>query len=68
MQRWFNVASTQETDIVSILCNVEKLTLEISFIFNVEQRNLDGDPQCWNNVDPTLKYWQDSIIYEKVNS
>ena len=68
VQRWFNVVSMLDTNIISMLCNVENPTLDFIVSFSTsDYRYLNGDPQCWNDVDPTLRCWQDSI-YEKDNS
>ena len=56
-----------DTDIVSMLCNVENPNLDFASFSTSDQRYLNGDLQCWNKVGPTLKCWQGSI-YEKVKS
>ena len=61
VQRWFNVFSTLDTDIVSMLCNVENPTSDFVSFSTSDQCYLNGDPQWWNNVDTTLKCWQGSI-------
>ena len=46
VQRLFNVVSTLDTDIVSIFCNVENATSDIVSFSTLNQRYLNGDPQC----------------------
>ena len=65
MQCWFNIVSAFDTEVASMLCNVENPTPDfVSFSTSDQQRYFKGDPQCWN---PNLKCWLGSI-YEKVNS
>ena len=54
-----------DTDVVSMLCNVENPTSDFVSFSTSDQRYLNDDPQFWNNANPTLKCWQGSI-YEKV--
>ena len=59
--------SMWDTDVVSMLCNVENPTSDFVSYSTLDRRCFHGNPQCQNNVDPTLKCWLCSI-YEKVNS
>ena len=54
------------TDFVSMLSNVKNPTSDFVSFSTFDQRYFNGDPQCCNNVDPTLKCWLGSI-YEKFN-
>ena len=67
VQRRCNVVSTLDMDIVSMLRNIENPISNFFSFSTLDQRYLNGNLQCWNNVDTTLKCWQGSI-YEKVNS
>ena len=64
--RWLNGISMLVTDIVSMLCNVEIPISNFVSFSTLHQRYLNGDLQCWNKVDPTLKCWSGSV-YKKVN-
>ena len=55
VQRCFSVVSTSATDVVSTLCNIENPTSGFVSFWTSHQRCFHTDPQCWNNVDPTLK-------------
>ena len=67
VQRWFNIVSTLDTGIVSMLCNIENPTSDFVSFSTSDKRYFNDDPHCWNNVDPTLKCWLGSIK-EEVNS
>ena len=53
----FNVVSTSSTDVVSTLRNVKNPTSDFVSFSTSDQRYFNVDPQCWNNVDQTLKFW-----------
>ena len=56
-----------DTNVVSMLCNVENPTSDFVSFLTTDQPYFNGNPQCRNNADPTLKCWLDSI-YEKIDS
>ena len=65
-QRCFNVVSiTSDTDIVSMLCNVENPVSDFVSFSTLDQHYFNVDPQSENNIDPTLKCWL-SIYRKKI--
>ena len=46
-QRCFNVVSTSDTDVVSMLCNVENPTSDFVSFSTSDPRYFNVDPQCW---------------------
>ena len=66
VQSWFNVVLMWDTDALSMLRNVENPTFDYVSFSTSDQRYFNNDPQCWNNVDLTLKLA--GSIYEKVNT
>ena len=52
---FFGVASMSGYYVVSTLCNVEKATSDFVSFSTSDQR-------CFNNVDPTLKCWLETIL------
>ena len=67
VQSWFNVVSTLDTNVVSMLCNLENPTSDFVSFSTSDQRYFNGDLPYWNNVNPILKCWL-GIICEKGNS
>ena len=56
-----------DTDPLSMLLNAVNPTSDFASFSTSDQRYFNGDPQCRNNFDPTLKCSLGSI-YEKFNS
>ena len=47
-RRWFNVASTSDTNVVSTLCNVENPTSDFASFSTSDTFLFHFDPQRWN--------------------
>ena len=56
-----------DADPLSMLLNAVNPTSDFASFSTSDQRYFNGDPQCRNNFDPTLKCSLGSI-YEKFNS
>ena len=56
VQRWFNVVSRLDTDIVSTLYNVENPMSGFASFSTLDQRYLNADPQRWNSIGPLMKW------------
>ena len=57
VQHCLDVVSTSGTDFVSTLCNVENPMLNFVSFSTLNQSYFNVNPQRWNNVDSTSKYW-----------
>ena len=59
-QRCFNVVSTLGTDVAPTFHGVENLMSDFVSFLTSEQWYFNVNPQRWNNIDSTLKYWLES--------